>query len=78
MTEDNLEVFELQTEEGDTLTTMKDKYFSKAVITVTENGYDVTFYLGNIDLIEKRLKALETTQEEQDEALVELAGMVSE
>lgn len=78
LTEDNLETFELQTEDCSTLTTIENKYFSNAVVTVTEDGYNVTFNLANVDLVAKRLAQLEATQEEQDAALVELAEMVSE
>ena len=78
LTEDNLETFELQTENGSTLATIENKYFSNAVVTVTEDGYNVTFNLANVDLVAKRLAQLEATQEEQDVALVELAEMVSE
>ena len=78
LTEDNLEEFDLQTEDGDVLAIIKDKYFLNAVVTVVECGYNVRIYIGNVDLIEKRLRTLEITQEEQDEALVELAEMVSE
>ena len=78
MTEDNLETFELQTEDGNTLSTIENKYFSNAVVTVTDNCYNVIFNLGSVDLVTKRLAQLEATQEEQDVALVELAEMVSE
>ena len=78
LTEYNLETFELQTEDGNTLATIENKYFSNAVVTVTDNGYNVIFNLGNVDLVAKRLAQLEATQEEQDVALVELAEMVSE
>lgn len=78
LTENNLETFELQTEDGNTLATLENKYFSNAVVTVTDNGYNVIFNLGNVDLVAKRLAQLEATQEEQDVALVELAEMVSE
>ena len=78
LTEDNLETFELQTEDGNTLATLEYKYFSYAVVTVTDNGYNVIFNLGNVDLVAKRLAQLEATQDEQDAALVELAEMVSE
>ena len=78
LTEDNLETFELQTENGSTLATIENKYFSNAVVTVTEDGYNVTFNLGNVDLVAKRLAQLEATQDEQDVALVELAEMISE
>lgn len=78
LTENNLETFELQTEDGNTLATIENKYFSNAVATVTEGGYTVTFNLANVDLVAKRLAQLEATQEEQDVALVELAEMVSE
>lgn len=78
LAEDNLETFELQTEEGNTLATIENKYFSNAVVTVTGNCYNVIFNLGNVDLVAKRLAQLEATQDEQDAALVELAVMVSE
>ena len=78
LTEDNLETFELQTEDGNTLATIENKYFSIAVVTVTGNCYNVIFNLGNVDLVAKRLAQLEATQDEQDAALVELAEMVSE
>ena len=78
LTEDNLETFELQTEDDNTLATIENKYFSSAVVTVTEDGYNVIFNLGSVDLVAKRLAQLEATQDEQDAALVELAEMVSE
>lgn len=78
LTEDNLETFELQNEDGETLATIENKYFANATVTTSDEGYNVTYKLANVDLVEKRLNQLETTQEEQDEALVELAEMVSE
>ena len=78
LTENNLETFELQTEDGNTLATLENKYFSKAIVIATDNNYNVIFNLGDVDLVAKRLAQLEATQEEQDVALVELAEMVSE
>lgn len=78
LTEDNLETFELQNEDGEILATIENKYFASATVTTSDEGYNVTYKLANVDLVEKRLNQLETTQEEQDEALVELAEMVSE
>lgn len=77
LTEDNLEAFELQNEDGEILATIENKYFASATVTTSDEGYNVTYKLANVDLVEKRLNQLETTQEEQDEALVELAEMVS-
>lgn len=46
--------------------------------TEEENVYIATFTLRELSDLEKRVSKLETTQEEQDEALVELAEMVTE
>lgn len=79
LTEENLEKFELLSELGDTLTTFENMYLSNGIIEVSsEENYKITFNLGNVDMVAKRLAQLESTQEEQDIALIELAEIVSE
>ena len=78
LSEENLESFELLSNTDETLSTFENMYLVRTMIEVCKTGYTVTFILGNVDMVAKRLKQLETTQEEQDMALVEIAEMVTE
>lgn len=73
LTEDNLEEFSILNESGEVCTTLTNKYLSSISINPTDKV--ATFYLANVDMIAKRLAALEATQEIQDEAIVELAEL---
>ena len=75
LTEENLEEFSILSESGEVCTTMTNKYLSN--ISINPEDKVATFYLANVDMIAKRLAALEATQEIQDEAIVELAEMTA-
>ena len=78
LSEENLESFELLSNSDETLCIFENMYLVRTIVEECEAGYTVTFILGNVDMVAKRLAVLEATQEEQDEALVELAEIVSE
>ena len=73
MTEENLSEYSILNDAGLTCTTQHDKYVS--AIHIIPADKTVTFTLSDVDMVAKRLDALEQTQEIQDEAIVELAEM---
>lgn len=76
MSEENLEEFKILTESGEECTTIKDKYVKTYTVNTEEKT--VKFNLANVDIMTKRLVALEETQALQDEAITELAEMAAE
>lgn len=75
MTEENLSEYSILNESGLTCTIQKNKYVSEIRINPTDKA--VTFVLADVDMVAKRLEALEQTQEIQDSAIVELAEMAA-
>lgn len=75
MTEDNLSKVEVLNSSGLVCATLSNKYLSQIKINTKSNV--ATFVLADVDMIEKRLEALEQTQELQDSAIVELAEMTA-
>lgn len=76
MTEKNLEEYKILTEDGTECTTIKDKYVKTYTVNTEEKT--VKFNLANVDMVKKRLVALEETQEMQDMAISEIADIVAE
>lgn len=59
-TEENLETFSILNDSGVISRTFKDKYvIGGANVVPVDGGYNVVFELGNVDLVQKRLKAIE-------------------
>lgn len=83
-TEDNLESYKIQNSEGLTCTTRKNKYMANAVVEQRESDVIVTFRLADVDMVEKRLDAIEAEQEAtkngqaiQDGAIADLGEIVA-
>lgn len=77
MNEGNLEVFKILNAAGLVCTEQKNKYVTNAVVSTEETGYRVTFNLADVDMVGKRLAALEEGQEIQDGGIADLADAVS-
>lgn len=75
-TDNNLVRFSILTEDGQVCTTLTDKQLDKYTIYLTEKVAE--FIFRDVDTVTKRLAELEATQEMQDEAITELAGIVAE
>ena len=83
-TEDNLESYQIQNAEGLTCSTRKNKYLANAVVEQRESDVIVTFRLADVDMVEKRLDAIEAEQEAtkngqaiQDGAIADLGEIVA-
>lgn len=80
LTKENLERFEILNDNDLVTAVLSSKYLSSfSGVPVGDAGnYKITFYFENVDMIAERLAELEATQELQDEAITELAGIVAE
>ena len=76
LTEENLEEYTLLNSDGEECAMFENKCLDCYV--VYPNKGQVQFNLMDVDVVAKRLAALEETQEMQDEAIIELAEIVSE
>lgn len=91
MSETNLEEFNIKNTHGEICATVKNKYVREVVVSpCVDGGLVAMIRLGDVDLVSKRLAALEAEnaalkaaqtelvegQNLQDEAIVELAGIV--
>lgn len=76
LTEENMSEYKILAEDGTECTTLADKYVKSYTVNTEENT--VTFKLANVDMVLKRVTALEETQALQDEAITELAEMAAE
>lgn len=76
MTEENLAEYKILNESGAECTTIFDKRVKTYTVNTEENT--VRFNLANVDALLKRLENLETSQADQDDAITELADIVSE
>lgn len=83
-TEANLESFQIKNAEGLTCTTRTNKYLTDAVVEEREEDVLVTFRLADVDMVEKRLAAIESEQEAtktgqaiQDGAIADLGEIVA-
>lgn len=77
-TEENLESYKIKNADGLTCANLRNKYLKNAVVEQAEGGFLVSFNLADVDMVEKRLLALETGQEVQDGAIDDLGIAVSE
>ena len=83
-TESNLESYQIQNSEGLTCTTRTNKYLADAVVEEREADVLVTFRLADVNMVEKRLDAIEAEQEAtkngqaiQDGAIADLGEIVA-
>lgn len=76
LTEENLEEYKILNSAGLECATIENKYVES--YTVYPSKGQVQFNLTDVDMVAKRLEALEVTQETQDEAITELAAMAAE
>ena len=88
LTKENLSKVEVLEESGNVTLTLKDKYltgFDGTQVVGEEGNYIVCFRLNDVYTLEERIAMLEAenaalkeSQEIQDEAIVELAGIIAE
>ncbi len=83
-TEQNLESYQIKNAEGLTCSTRKNKYLANAVVEQRESDVFVTFRLADVNMVEKRLDAIEAEQETtkngqaiQDGAIADLGEIVA-
>lgn len=82
-TEDNLENYKIQNADGLTCANHSNKYLKSALVEKKEDGFIISFNLADVDMLEKRVAAIEAQQadiksgqELQDGAIAELGEMV--
>lgn len=82
-TEDNLEKYSIQNAAGLTCATLENKYLEEASVRQRENDFLVSLRLADVDMVEKRLAAIEAEQEAtkagqaiQDGAIADLGEIV--
>lgn len=76
ITDENLEEYKILNSAGLECATIENKHL-ESIIIYPDRG-QAQFNLADVDMVAKRLEALEATQETQDEAITELAGIVAE
>lgn len=76
LTDENLEEYKILNSTGLECATIENKHL-ESIIIYPDRGR-AQFNLSDVDMVVKRLEALEATQETQDEAITELAGIVAE
>lgn len=76
LTDENLEEYKILNSSGLECRNLENKHLNS--FTVYPDKKQVQFHLTDVDMVAKRLEALETTQETQDEAITELAGIIAE
>ena len=76
LTEENLEQYKILNSAGLECATIENKHLQS--FTVYPDKGQVQFNLTDVDMVAKRLDALEETQEVQDMAITELAEMAAE
>lgn len=75
-TDENLKEYKILNSSGLECCTLENKHLNS--FTVCPDKGQVQFHLTDVDMVVKRLEALEATQETQDEAITELAGIIAE
>lgn len=75
--ETNLESYTIQNAAGLTCATYENKYLINAIVEKKGNGFMVSFNLADVNMVSKRLAALEAGQELQDGAITDLGDVVS-
>lgn len=76
-TEDNLEKYSIQNAAGLTCANLENKYLEEAGVKQRSDDYLVSLRLADVDMTEKRLAALEASQDLQDGAITDLGDVVS-
>ena len=76
LTDENLEQYKILNSAGLECCTLENKHL-ESIIIYPDKG-QAQFNLVNVDMMAKRLEALESGQELQDEAIMELAAMAAE
>lgn len=76
LTEENLEEYKILNSAGLECATIENKHL-ESIIIYPDKG-QTQFNLTDVDMVAKRLEALEETQEVQDMAITELAEMAAE
>lgn len=75
LTDENLEEYKILNSVGLECSTLENKHLNS--ITIYPDKGQAQFHLVDVDMVAKRLEALETGQEMQDEAITELASMAA-
>lgn len=75
LTKENLEEFKFIEAEGLYSVVSNKRRTNMYSVVEKENGLTVTFYLEDVPVLEQRVTSLETGQEIQDTAIIELAQM---
>lgn len=75
--EANLESYTIQNAAGLTCAIYGNKYIKNALVEERGNGFLVSVNLADVDMVSKRLDALEIGQELQDGAITDLGDVVS-
>ncbi len=78
LSEANLESYKIKNADGLTCATYENKYVKNALVEQKEDGTLVSFNLVDVDMVSKRLEALELQQEVQDGAIDDLGIALSE
>lgn len=78
LSEANLESYRIKNADGLTCATYENKYVKNALVEQKEDGTLVSFNLVDVDMVSKRLEALELQQEVQDGAIDDLGIALSE
>ncbi len=76
-TESNLESYKILNADGLTCATLENKYLKNTVVEQVKDGFLISFNLADINMVDKRLTALESGQELQDGAIQDLGETVS-
>lgn len=76
LTDENMEEYKILNSAGLECATIENKHL-ESIIIYPDRG-QAQFNLVDVDMVAKRLEALETGQEMQDEAITELAAMAAE
>lgn len=75
--EANLESYKILNAAGLTCATYGNKYLVNALVEQKENGFQISFNLADVNMLEKRVEALEASQDLQDGAITDLGDVVS-
>ncbi len=75
--EANLENYSIKNAAGLTCATYENKHAKNALVEQKENGFQISFNLADVDMVSKRLDALEASQNLQDGAITDLGDVVS-
>lgn len=75
--ESNLESYKILNAAGLTCATYENKYMKNALVERKEDGFLVSINLADVNMLEKRVIALEAGQDVQDGAIDDLGNAVS-